>query len=59
MALLAELVLQILPPISQQFLSSPDSTLVQLVGRKVREMVEEEDMLEIVINTETAKFLQV
>ena len=44
---------------SQQFLGSPDTTLAQLLDNKVRDMVEEDEMLESVISVEKAKQLKV
>ena len=51
--------LQVLSPISQEFLRSPDTTLSQLLNIKVGELVEEDEMLDSVINREKAEQLKV
>ena len=53
------LILQVLSPISQEFLRSPDTTLSQLLNIKVGELVEEDEMLDSVINREKAEQLKV
>merc|ERR1711892_886997 len=56
--LMSDMAGEILPPVSQQFLGSPDTTLAQLLDNKVRDMVEEDEMLESVISVEKAKQLK-